>query len=65
MVGVAVLLLGFAILCSAVLGGLAAVLAVGIPATVGMYLFTAQRIGLFQVRSGLLGEVAEESHQTG
>jgi hypothetical protein len=66
MVGVAVLLLGFGMLCSAVLGGVAAVLAVGGPTTGTVYLFAAQRIGLFQMRSGPLGEVpAEESHQTG
>lgn len=66
MLGVATLLLGFAMLCSAVLGGLAAVLAVGTPAVAAMYLFTAQRLGLFQVKSGPLGEVAaEQSHQAG
>jgi hypothetical protein len=66
MVGVATLLLGFGILCSAVLGGIAAVLALGAPGVAGVYLFTAQRLGLFQVRSGPLTEVtAEESHRTG
>lgn len=64
MFGVAVLLLGFAALCAAVLGGLAAVLAVGSVVTWAGYLFTAQRAGLFEVHCGPLGEVpAEEPRQ--
>ena len=66
MLGVAALLLGFGGLCSGVLGGLAAVLAVGCPTTAAVYLLTAQRLGLFRVESGPLGEVpAEESRWTG
>ena len=66
MLGVATLLLGFAALCSGVLGGIPAVVAVGMPVTAASYLFTAQRLGLFQVRCGPLGEVpAEEPRHTG
>jgi len=64
--GVAVLLLGLAVLCSAVLGGLAAVLAVGVPVTVALYLFSAQQIGLFRVGRARVDAVpAEESPQRG
>jgi len=64
MLGVAALLLGFAVLCSAVLGGLAGVLAIGGPVTLATYLFTAQRLGVFEVLCGPLGEVPEESPHT-
>lgn len=60
MLGVGVLLLGFATLCAAVLGGIAAVLAIGTVVTWAGYLFTAQRAGLFQVHCGPLGDVAAE-----
>jgi hypothetical protein len=64
MLGVAALLVGFATLCAAVLGGLAAVLAIGTIVTWAGYMFTAQRAGLFRVHCGSLGEVpAEEPHQ--
>ena len=64
MMGVAALLLGFGVLCSVVLGGVAAALAIGAPAAVATYLLTAQRAGLFRLESGPLGEVpVEESHR--
>lgn len=60
MLGVAVLLFGFAALCAAVLGGLAAVLAIGTVVLWAGYVYAAQRSGLFQVQCGPLGEQPAE-----
>ncbi|HSJ15357.1 MAG TPA: hypothetical protein VK939_13125 [Longimicrobiales bacterium] len=65
MLGVGVLLFGFAMLCAGVLSGLAGICALGGPVTWASYLFTAQRLGMFEVGAGPLGEVpAEEPRHT-
>lgn len=60
MVGVGILLFGFATLCAAVLSGLAAVCAIGASMTWASYVFAAQRLGLFAVGAGPLGAVHTE-----
>lgn len=65
MLGVGALLLGFAALCAGVLGGLAAVLAVGLVLVAAGYAYAGQRLGSFQLECGPLGAFPrEESHRT-
>lgn len=65
MIGVGVLLFGFATLCAAVLSGIAGVCAVGGSITWASYLGAAQRFGLFGLRAGSLDTVpAEEARPT-
>lgn len=63
MLGVAALLFGFATLCSAVLGGMAAILAIGAVVTWASYLYTAQRVGAFQIECGSLSSFTAEEHR--
>lgn len=60
MLGVGVLLFGFATLCVSVLSGLAGVCAVGGAITWASYLFAARRLGMFEVGAGPLEPVPEE-----
>ena len=65
MLGVGVLLCGFATLCAGVLSGLAGICALGGTITWAGYLFAGQRLRVFTVRAGPLGEVpAEEPRHT-
>jgi hypothetical protein len=65
MIGVGILLFGFATLCAGVLSGLGGICALGAPITWASYLFAARRLGLFAVGAGAIDTVpAEEPRPT-
>jgi hypothetical protein len=60
MLGVAAMLLAFAVLCAMVASGFMGVIAFGGVSTWVSYAVTAQRIGLFQIETGHLVEASPQ-----